>query len=84
MTLHESKAYETNVNKLRHELLDAAGHLTDKTLHQIFMEITLAHPFGSCITYKSIEPGMRKRRQSLFSNIPRKNIKYVDPLISHN
>ena len=79
---HSTKEHDILVNELRHKLLDQAGTLTGKTLHQIYMDLTLDDPVGWAILYKHIEPGMRKRRELLFPRIP-KDIYEIDELMQN-
>ena len=68
---HAPPTLETRVNVLRHKILDSAGLVTDSSLFTIFKNITVVEKeIGHLVNFKSLEPGMRKRREDLYPKIP--------------
>ena len=58
------------VRILEADIREAARTVTDKGLRRIFDEMTADHPDGDKITFKRMESGMQKARNSLFPRIP--------------
>ena len=78
---HPNHKDKIGINRLRHELLDAAGNLTGRTLHQLFTDITNADDkYGDDISYIDIESGMRKRRNQVYPRNP-KSLEEIDILM---
>ena len=68
---HGPPTLEAKVNVLRHKILDAAGMVTDSSLFTIFKNLTVPEKeIGHLLNFKSLEPGMRKRREDLYPKIP--------------
>ena len=68
---HAPPTLEARVNVLRHKILDSAGLVTDSSLFTIFKNLTvLEKEIGHLVNFKSLEPGMRKRREDLYPKIP--------------
>ena len=70
------------VQKLKHQLLNAAEVIGVKTLHQIFKHETLNHPYRLHVTYKHMEPSMRRRRENIFPRIPQ-NVQEIEDLMAN-
>ena len=78
---HAPRTLDARVNVLRHKILDSAGVVTDSSLFTIFKNLTvLEKDIGHLVNFKSLEPGMRKRREDLYPKIPQ-SIEDIDLLM---
>ena len=70
---HSEHVMEAEVMKLKQSIYNAAGELTNKSLFEIFVSMTEKIPenLAKKVTYKEMEPGMRKRRELLYPQIPK-------------
>ena len=76
---HSQRVMEAEVMKLKQDIYNEASKLTNKSLFEIFVSMTEKIPenLAQKVTYKEMEPGMRKRREQLYPPIP-KTLEEVD------
>ena len=70
---HSERIMEAKVKNLKQNIYNAASQLNNKTLFEIFLSETEKIPkdLAEKVTYKEVEPGMRKRREKLFQTFPK-------------
>ena len=81
--IHPQRFEKIVVNRLRQLILRGAEEVTDKTLHEIFVDITIEEEYDDVthlVNFKTMEPGMRGRRKRNYPRIPH-TIEQVDELM---
>ena len=70
---HPTREKKIRVMSLKQLIYRGAGEVSDLTLHQIFVDITIEEEYDDIcymLNFKSMEPGMRSRRKRNFPCIP--------------
>jgi hypothetical protein len=70
---HETRFDKIRVMQLKQLLLRGAEFVCDKTLHEVFMDITIEEEYDDIchmLNYKTLEPSMRSRRKRNYPKVP--------------
>ena len=80
---HSERVMEAEVMKLKQDIYNTASEPTKKSLYEIFLSMAENNPenLAKKVTYKEMEPGMRKRRELLYPTIP-KSLEEIDQFMN--